>query len=186
MRKQKILAIVAACVLATSCPYTVTAGEIEKCEALDAYKRFTEEEYHEDEWNYTIKSFGLYDLNHDGVPELFTLGGGQMDYSKVFTYKNKQVDLVHWGSGFDIYDNGIVHVGFSSGFGYTLHSYYTVGNDLSLKLAFRFAEWKKDWTYSIGEQAYDENSEKVSYQQVAEQREKIIGNAQIVNIVRVG
>ena len=32
MRKQKILAIVAACVLATSCPYTVTAGEIEKQE----------------------------------------------------------------------------------------------------------------------------------------------------------
>nr|WP_162156431.1 leucine-rich repeat domain-containing protein [[Eubacterium] cellulosolvens] len=32
MRKQKILAIVATCVLATSCPYTVTAGEIEKQE----------------------------------------------------------------------------------------------------------------------------------------------------------
>nr|WP_081794759.1 leucine-rich repeat domain-containing protein [[Eubacterium] cellulosolvens] len=32
MRKQKILAIVAACVLATSCPYTVIAGEIEKQE----------------------------------------------------------------------------------------------------------------------------------------------------------
>ncbi|MCR4654282.1 MAG: hypothetical protein K5744_11455 [Eubacterium sp.] len=32
MRKQKTLAIIAACVLATSCPYAVTAGEIEKQE----------------------------------------------------------------------------------------------------------------------------------------------------------
>lgn len=154
-------------------------------EALDAYKKFTEEEYHEDEWVYTIERFGLYDLNHDGVPELFTLGGGQMDYSKIFTYKNKQVNYVHWGASFKIYDNGIVYVDFSSGDGYILYSYYTMGDDLSLKLVFRFAEWSslEDTKYSIGEQAYDENSEKVSYQQVAEQREKIIGNAQIVNIV---
>ena len=154
-------------------------------EALDAYKKFTEAGYHEDEWAYTIESFGLYDLNHDGIPELFTLGGGQMDYSKIFTYKNKQVDYVHWGSSFQIYDNGIVYADFSSGSGYILYSYYTMGDDLSLELAFRFAEWYSldENTYSVGEQAYDENSEKVPYQQVAEQRDRILGNAQIVNIV---
>ena len=168
-------------VFATGNNYT----DYDLCEALDAYKKFTEEEYHEDEWVYTIERFGLYDLNHDGVPELFTLGGGRMDYSKIFTYKNKQVSYVHWGTSFQIYDNGIVYVDFSSGDGYILYSYYTMGDDLSLKLAFRFAEWSslEDVNYSIGEQAYDENSEKVSYQQVADQREKIIGNAQIVNIV---
>ena len=89
-------------------------------EALEAYKEFTEKEYHEEEWFYTIEDFGLYDLNHDGIPELFTLCGGNTDYSKVFTYKDGNVENLQWGSSFQIYNNGIVNIDFSSGFGYIL------------------------------------------------------------------
>ena len=62
----------------------------------------------------------LFDLNADGTPELFTHGGGQIDYNKIFTFKNGKVEMVHWGTSFSLLDNGIVYVQFSSGMGYNL------------------------------------------------------------------
>ena len=59
-----------------------------------------------------------------------------------------------------------------------------MGDDLSFDLVFRFAEWAslEGTTYSIGESAWDENSEKVPYQQVKEQRDRLLGNANLVKI----
>jgi hypothetical protein len=150
-------------------------------EALSAYKAFTAQAAHEDEWLYTIESFGLFDLNGDGIPELFTLGGGQMDYEKVFTYRDGAVEYVHWGSGFTLYDNGIVSVSFSGGGGYRLYSYYAMGDDLSLDLVYRYAEWYMDGTsYSVGEDAHDETAPKVPYTQIEDEVERMIGGAQTV------
>ena len=152
--------------------------------ALSAYKAFTEQEDHADEWIYTIESFGLYDLNQDGIPELFTHGGGQMDYTKIFTYANGSVDYVHWGTDFELYDNGIIYYGFGGGMGYLLYTYYRLGKNDSFDIVFRYAEWMdaEGITYSVGENASREDSERVPHEQIAAQLDKILGNSQIIEI----
>lgn len=160
-------------------------------EALEAYKKFAEEaEYHASEGYFTsggwyFTSFALYDLNQDGVPELFTLGGYRMDYVKIFAFKNGEVELVDCGTNGNVYDNGLVCVGISSFNQYFDCCYYNVGEDLSLNYVFRYREWyvsESKTVYSIGEQAHDENSEKVPYSQIEETLAGIRGDAKPVEI----
>ena len=131
-------------------------------ETLAAYKDFLAEVHHEDEWIYDIEAFWLCDINNDSVPELFTHGGGQMDYNKMFTYRNGTVDLVWWGTSFDAYRDNLFGVGFSADDGCYLYTLYEVTRDYELRVMFRYAEWMYDGTYSIGETA-QETDERVSY-----------------------
>ena len=165
-------------------PSEVNATESNPDDAVAAYKAFVEQKHHQDEWTYDIEKFALYDLNKDGTPELFTLGGGQMDYCKIFTYKSGSVHNVHWGSGFTVYDNGIIYYGFNSGFGYNLNSYYSLDNTLEMNLVFRYAEWisLEGTTYSIGDKAYEEDTERVSYEVVQKKVLSVLDNAKTIEI----
>ncbi len=149
--------------------------------AIAAYKAFTAQSYHEDEWYYSITGFALFDLNKDGVPELFTHGGGQMDYCKIFTYSSGEVQYVHWGSGFSLYDNGIIEVSFS-GMGYYLESYYRMADDLKLELVYRYADWM-DSTYTVGEDAHDETLPRVTSEDVQAGVASVLGDAESYDLV---
>ena len=153
-------------------------------EAISAYKLFVAQKHHEDEWIYDIDKFALHDLNNDGTPELFILGGGQMDYSKIFTYKNGKVAYVHWGSSFTIYDNGVIYYGFNSGDGYSLHTYYAMKDNLEMDLRFRYAEWHgfEGTSYSVGEKAYENDSVRVPFENISNKLNELINGANTVKI----
>ena len=152
-------------------------------EAMDAYKQYTEQVHHDDEWSYDIQRFGLFDFNGDGTEELITLGGGQMDYTKIFTFRNGAVEYVHWGTNFDVYDNGVLFYSFDGNPEYRLRSYYKMGDDFSFELVFRYAIWPDldGETYSVGEDAYS-GSRKVPFEQVQAQLDAILSGAQPAKI----
>lgn len=150
-------------------------------EALEAYKKFTEGEYHEDEWTYTIESFGLYDLNHDGIPELFTLGGfGRNGFFNIFTYKNGVVSHVQSAATFEIYDNGLISLCWTvSSAREVSQCYYTVNNDLSFDLVYNYTEFSsaEETTYFTGTPF-----ERIPYAQIEEALAGILGDAKPVEI----
>ena len=147
----------------------------------DAYKAFLAQARHEDEWSYTITEFALCDINKDGIPELITHGGGQMDYTKIFTYRGGNVEYVHWGTSFSFYDNGLIGTDFGGGDGYRLYTLYQIGDALQLELVYRYAEWYRSGTtyYTEGEEAYEEGSRQASYETVLSEWNRLIGSAQI-------
>ena len=59
------------------------------------------------EFDFKAEKFYLYDLNEDGIPELITLGGGNMDWYKVFTIKSGKIRNIWVGTWLTIYRNGI-------------------------------------------------------------------------------
>ena len=190
MKKKRLMSslLVVAMIFSLACPALAansTKTDAVYEDAMDAYREFTEEIYHEDEWYYEIEAFALYDLNSDGIPELLTHGGGRMDYCKIFTYLDGAVEYVHWGTSFDVYSNGLVYYSFSGGAGYTMHSYYSLKDDLSFDPVLQYAEWYSlsETTYSVGAQAYEENSPKVPYSQIAAELDRILGDAEAADIV---
>lgn len=132
-----------------------------------------------------LEEFALYDLNNDGIHELITHGGGAINYSRIYTYKGgASAKEVHFGTWFDIYSNGIVECTFNSGSGYWLDSFYRMNGNLELSLVYRYAEWldTSPSTYSEGEDAYEEYSERVDYSEVQEHKAQVIGGAAVVKL----
>ena len=137
-------------------------------DVLDAYEEFLSQVHHEDIWTYDIEAFWLYDINEDGIPDLFTHGGGQDDYCKLFAFRDGVVDYVWWGASFEPYADSLFGVDDYRNDQYELHSLYRVTQNYDLELVFRYVHWLEDGSYSMGENAL-ETSERVSYDAVKSQ-----------------
>ncbi len=118
-----------------------------------AYKAFTAQVHHSDDWTYDIKRFALCDINGDGVSELITVGGGTMDNMKIFTYRGGKVERIAVNTRFVFYNNGYVCVMNHPGNQSTEVYYCKVGNDLVIdigKSAFGYVDWYVKEEYAIG------------------------------------
>ena len=147
--------------------------------AMRAYYKLMEKG--EDKYGYD--GFAIFDFNKDGVPELIKYGGGQIDYTTIYSYKKGKIHKVHWCSGLYVYSNGIIRTTFSSGMGYWLDTYHRMTKKLKLKYVYRYAERLDEaypGSYYQGKYAYDKSrSKKVSKKTVKKNIRKVLKGAKI-------
>lgn len=146
------------------------------------YGDFLAIDLHRDQWTYRVGEFALYDLNKDGVPELFTHGGGRMDYTKIFTVRKGKVACVGWSTNYTIYSNNMVLAYFNAGAGYGLYSYYSVKSSLNFDLKYRYADWFFESVYREGEKASEKTAPAVTEDSVRAKVQRLMGTAKTVTV----
>ena len=156
--------------------HTVT----ERTKAMQAYSKLLVPE------DYQHESFALYDFNDDGMPEMIRLGGGNSDYTSIFTYKDGKTKNIFYCSGITLYSNGLLKSTLTSGFGYWMVSYYTVDSNLRFNYKYRYAlrtdeEYPGSWYQ--GEYAYDKDRSELVDKSVIEYNEsQLLLGSQEINI----
>lgn len=128
--------------------------------------------------------FALRDLNNDGVEELITHGGGQINYARIWSCRGESVEEVFFTTWLEVYDNGMVGTSFHSGLGYVTDSFYRVSEDLQFDRIESITTWMNidGEEYSVGENSYEENAPRVSKEEADRRRKEAVGNAGIVEI----
>lgn len=191
LRNRILPLLISICIVSAFAPYQAEASidtDANYSGAMSIYNSFLEKMesgYNSDgEWCFDVETFALYDLNADGVPELITHGGGRMDYTKIYTCSEGKISNVHWGSEANIYTNGLIEYSFSSGSGYRLDTFYRMNDRPELEYVYRYAEWLRDdpETFSEGEDAHNEDSDRVDYSVIQQHKAEVIDGASVVQL----
>ena len=141
---------------------------------LAAYKDYIENKY-EKEMFYTAESFALYDINNDGIVDLLVHGGGETNWTKLFTFQNSKVVFIKETTDITPYDNGVVELTFHSGSGTENHSYHRVSKEFEFELIYGYTTNVRDVPMSYTEST-DGYTTKVSATTVENKVRQIIGN----------
>ena len=189
-RNRIVSILLSICVIFSCIPvvsYASSDSDAKYKRAMSSYSNFLEKMEKggsDGEWYFTAEEYALHDFNKDGIPELITHGGGQMDYSKIYTCNDGFIQNVHSGSTFQIYSNGIVEYSFNSGSGYWTDSFYKMDDELNLEYVYAYTEWLYDdpETFSEGEYSYEEDSEKVDYAVIQEHKASVLEGASLVQL----
>jgi len=129
-----------------------------------------------------INGFSVYDVNGDGIPELFAYGdAGHRRYTYLLTVIEGKITLIDATYDIEVLGSGIIKSTFNAGYGDWLITYYDVSDIGDWIIKYRYKAWK-DGTYSVGEDSYEESSPKVDKSFVDAEILRIIGNTTSIDV----